>query len=132
MPKLFEQGRLDLVWFDFIWFDLIWYDLNWIESNQSKANKMKWNKIILIILYSLSYSISFFFFFTPSPLLVGKSAATLFFGNLSLSLDEKMLKSEIEMFTGNFLFLFPSSSFCSFTLIYSFLFFVDLFRIWTF
>ena len=132
MPKLFEQGRLDLVWFDFIWFYLIWFEVNWIQFNQIKANKIKWNEIILIILYSLSFSISFFLFFTPSPLSVGKSAATLFFGNLSLSLDEKMLKSEIEMFTGDFLFLFPSPFFCSFTLIYSFLFCVDLFRIWTF
>ena len=33
-------------------------------------------------------------------LTVSKPSSTLFFGNLSLDLDDKMLKKQIEMFTG--------------------------------
>lgn len=34
-------------------------------------------------------------------ILAGKAGATLFFGNLSLDLDEKALTKEIELFTGD-------------------------------
>jgi hypothetical protein len=37
---------------------------------------------------------------TSIPFIGGKSSATLFFGNLSLDMDDKTLKTQIEMFTG--------------------------------
>lgn len=56
--------------------------------------------------------------------LAGKAGATLFFGNLSIDMDEKTLMNEIEQFTGDVSFYLSSvikltsiislpSSFCS-------------------
>ena len=96
-------------WVKLIWFHVIWFHLILIESNGIDVHRFEMKLLRLLLLFWRLFWFSFIsFFFLPFPSLpsVGKSAATLFFGNLSLSLDEKMLKSEIEMFTGKIFSIF--------------------------
>ena len=56
---------------------------------QHKAFKIINNSFNSLTIYDFLFNLT-----------VSKPGSTLFFGNLSLDLDDKMLKNQIEMFTG--------------------------------